>query len=89
MDGSYTTRATTDVVSGAVGCCFDSMPQAPFPMDMELGERTGYSTGTTTTDRSKLEEQNKLTQVLALHGFLYGQIPDETSTGWDWAGSTP
>ena len=56
MDGSYTTRATTNVVSGAIAFCFESMPQAPFPMDMELGKRTGYSTGTMTTDRSKLEE---------------------------------
>lgn len=53
-------------------------------------EGTEYETGTTTTaGRSKLEEQNKLTQVLALHGLIDGQIPDETttSTGWGWAGS--
>lgn len=41
-------------------------------MDMELGAKgLEYETGTTTTaGRSKLKEQNKLTQVLALHGLI-------------------
>ena len=68
--------------TGAAGCCFYSMPQAPpFPMDMELGAKgLEYETGTTTTaGRSKLKEQNKLTQVLALHGL----IDEWTDTRWN------
>ncbi len=48
MDGSYTTRATTDVVSGAAGETVAFTRSSASPMDMELGEGTGYSTGTTT-----------------------------------------
>nr|KUM50842.1 hypothetical protein ABT39_MTgene688 [Picea glauca] len=49
MDGSYTTRATTAVVSGAAGETVALTRSSAYPMDMELGKGTGSSTGTTTT----------------------------------------
>jgi hypothetical protein len=49
MDGSYTTRANIDVVSGAAGETVSLTRSSAYHMTMELGEGTGSSTGTMTT----------------------------------------
>jgi hypothetical protein len=49
MDGSYTTRDTTDVVSGVAGETVALTRSSAYPMTMELGKGTGSSTGTMTT----------------------------------------